>query len=204
MSMNTVTLRHVSRSQSTSDSRRRFGHGTALKEPSSSSTISRRRPSADEPEYLSWDEYLNMRKSRTSWEKRLTIPIVLIGIALEVWHQGRRGEKHTSKSIYNFLESGTPPYFAVGALVGGFLVGPFIGTSIWRYTVRHRPMHLIKQRDREFYRHIVKNRVDPAMRTATSGPPPDFYGENIGSLREYRQWLRDQSKFRKEAYLPEK
>jgi import inner membrane translocase subunit TIM23 len=65
-------------------------------------------------------------------------------------------------------------------------------------------MALIEERDREFHRHIVKNRVDPTAQSATN-PVPDFYGEQapgpghdmyrsmsftgekIGSLHQYRQ-----------------
>jgi mitochondrial import inner membrane translocase subunit TIM23 len=67
-------------------------------------------------------------------------------------------------------------------------------------------MALIEERDREFHRHIVRNRVDPRAQSATN-PVPDFYGkedldpvyyilkyvstgEKIGSLHQYRQvWL---------------
>jgi len=66
-------------------------------------------------------------------------------------------------------------------------------------------MALIEERDREFHRHIVSNRVDPRAQSATN-PVPDFYGEQmhdyvyymyvlkyistgekIGSLHQYRQ-----------------
>ncbi|KAG8901698.1 TIM23 complex component, partial [Tulasnella sp. 403] len=60
----------------------------------------------------------------------------------------------------------------------------------------------IEARDREFYHRIVKNRVDPS-RQSPMNPVPDYYGEKVGSLRQYRQWLRDQGKFRRKASLPE-
>lgn len=56
----------------------------------------------------------------------------------------------------------------------GYLVGPAIGSSLWRLTHR-RMLTMIEARDREFHRHIVKNRVDPVAQTATN-PVPDFYG----------------------------
>ena len=39
-------------------------------------------------------------------------------------------------------------------------------------------MALIEERDREFHRHIVRNRVDPRAQSATN-PVPDFYGEQV-------------------------
>jgi import inner membrane translocase subunit TIM23 len=57
----------------------------------------------------------------------------------------------------------------------GYLVGPILGSTLWRVTHR-RTMALIEERDREFHRHIVRNRVDPTAQSATN-PVPDFYGE---------------------------
>ncbi|OJT10939.1 Presequence translocated-associated motor subunit PAM17, mitochondrial [Trametes pubescens] len=99
-------------------------------------------------------------------------------------------------------ETNIDPMFVYGgATLGcaglGYLLGPVIGSSIWRLTHR-RLMKLIEQRDKEFHQHIVKNRVDPTAQSATN-PVPDYYGEKIGSLHAYRQWLRDQAKFRKKA-----
>jgi mitochondrial import inner membrane translocase subunit TIM23 len=56
----------------------------------------------------------------------------------------------------------------------GYLVGPILGSTLWRVTHR-RTMALIEERDREFHRHIVRNRVDPTAQSATN-PVPDFYG----------------------------
>jgi Mitochondrial import protein Pam17 len=60
-------------------------------------------------------------------------------------------------------------------LGAGYLVGPILGSTLWRVTHR-RAMALIEERDREFHRHIVRNRVDPRAQSATN-PVPDFYGE---------------------------
>lgn len=79
----------------------------------------------------------------------------------------------------------------------GYLLGPTIGGTIWK--VSHRQiLPLVEARERDFYQHIVRNRVDPRYQS-TSNPVPDYHGEKIGSLHQYRQWLRDQAKFRKKA-----
>ena len=59
----------------------------------------------------------------------------------------------------------------------GYLVGPIIGSALWRATHR-RTMTLIEARDREFHQHIVRNRVDPTAQSATN-PVPDFYGKHF-------------------------
>jgi mitochondrial import inner membrane translocase subunit TIM23 len=64
------------------------------------------------------------------------------------------------------------PFPYLGA---GYLVGPIMGSTLWRVTHR-RTMALIEARDREFHQHIVRNRVDPRAQSATN-PVPDFYGD---------------------------
>lgn len=59
----------------------------------------------------------------------------------------------------------------------GYLIGPLIGSSLWRLTHR-RTMSLIEARDREFHHHVVRNRVDPTRQSATN-PVPDFYGMSL-------------------------
>ncbi|CAE7142354.1 unnamed protein product [Rhizoctonia solani] len=93
---------------------------------------------------------------------------------------------------------GVEPIYVYGL---GYLLGPVVGNSMWRMTHR-QILPRIESRDAQFYQHIVKNRVDPSRQTATN-PVPDFYGEKIGSLRDYRQWLRDQARYKKKAQWPE-
>jgi len=94
-----------------------------------------------------------------------------------------------------------PLFLTIAATAGcaglGYLIGPLIGSSLWRATHR-RTMSLIEARDREFHHHIVRNRVDPTRQSATN-PVPDFYGEKVGSMKQYRQWLRDQARFRRKS-----
>lgn len=56
----------------------------------------------------------------------------------------------------------------------------------------------IAQRDREFFQHIKRMRADPS-RQVVHNPVPDYYGEKIGSIQQYRQWLRDQATYRRKA-----
>ncbi|KAJ6622903.1 mitochondrial import protein Pam17-domain-containing protein [Mycena sp. CBHHK59/15] len=69
-----------------------------------------------------------------------------------------------------------------------------VGSTLWRFMNRNL-VAKIDARDREFYKHVA--------RTDATNPVPDYYGEKICSLRQYRQWLRDQAKYRRKALLPE-
>jgi import inner membrane translocase subunit TIM23 len=77
--------------------------------------------------------------------------------------------------MYLCPSSSYPHSPTLPCLGGGYLVGPILGSSLWRITHR-RTMALIEERDREFHRHVVRNRVDPRAQSATN-PVPDFYGE---------------------------
>lgn len=47
------------------------------------------------------------------------------------------------------------------------------------------------QKEKEFYYRIRRYRVDPSN-NSMNNPVPDYYGEKIGSVQGYRQWLKDQ------------
>lgn len=79
----------------------------------------------------------------------------------------------------------------------GWLVGPSIGNFFWGMFHRRKAAQ-IAQRDREFFQHIKRMRADPS-RQVVHNPVPDYYGEKIGSIQQYRQWLRDQATYRRKA-----
>jgi import inner membrane translocase subunit TIM23 len=56
----------------------------------------------------------------------------------------------------------------------GALIGPSIGTALWRSTHR-RLLPQIDAKDREFFRRVAKNRVDASLQSPAQ-PVPDYYG----------------------------
>jgi len=101
---------------------------------------------------------------------------------------------------------GIDPFFfygfcTVGCVGVGALIGPTIGSAVWRIRHRHR-LSVIDEMDREFFKRIAKNRVDASLQSPTN-PVPDYYGEKIGSLHQYRHWMRDQAKYKRKVLLPE-
>lgn len=52
------------------------------------------------------------------------------------------------------------------------------------------------QKEKEFYQRVRRYRVDPSSQSF-SNPVPDYYGEKIGSVKDYRQWLKDQRAYNK-------
>ncbi|KAG1728634.1 mitochondrial import protein Pam17 [Suillus paluster] len=127
-----------------------------------------------------------------------TIPACILGFAGGLAYFGSLESDATKPIMIRYFSTGGCTVSCMGL---GYLIGPAIGAAGWRMTHR-RAMNLIEAKDREFHQHIVKNRVDPTAQSATN-PVPDFYGEKIGSLHQYRQWLRDQARFRRKARFAE-
>ncbi|PSR75379.1 hypothetical protein PHLCEN_2v9137 [Hermanssonia centrifuga] len=174
---------------------------TAVKKPEPTTLrLKTGAPTEVEKEMLPWSEYLDIRKSKRRWETAFTIPLTFAGFCTGVMIFGNL-ETDPTKPIFNMDPMIVYGFATLGCAGLGYLIGPLVGSACWRLTHR-RTMKLIEARDREFHKHIVRNRVDPTSQSATN-PVPDFYGEKIGSLHSYRQWLRDQAKYKRKAALPE-
>jgi import inner membrane translocase subunit TIM23 len=60
--------------------------------------------------------------------------------------------------------------------------------------VYDEPILTSLQKDSGFFNRIKRHRVDPTA-SSLANPPPDYYGEKIGSVAGYRRWLKDQRAF---------
>lgn len=61
---------------------------------------------------------------------------------------------------------------------------------------RAQCLYIALQKDRDFYERIKRHRVDPSSQSY-SNPVPDYYGEKIGSVKEFRNWMKDQRAYNK-------
>ncbi|KIK06107.1 hypothetical protein K443DRAFT_90169 [Laccaria amethystina LaAM-08-1] len=156
---------------------------------------------ATTPATLTWPEYLAIKRNKRKWQMAVTFPCAMLGFASGVAYFGTL-ETDPMKPIL-----GIDPFFfygicTVGCVGVGAILGPTVGTALWRFTHR-RSVHLIDSKDHQFFQRIAKNRVDASLQSPTA-PVPDYYGEKIGSLHQYRQWLRDQGKYKRKAVFEEK
>ncbi|KAK3648487.1 TIM23 complex component [Elasticomyces elasticus] len=53
----------------------------------------------------------------------------------------------------------------------------------------------IQGKEKSFYRRIQKYRADPSS-SSPQNPIPDYYGEKVASVKDYRRWLKDQRAFK--------
>jgi len=80
---------------------------------------------------------------------------------------------HTKSLLTNFFAL---ILITLDGLTGmGYLVGPVVGSQMWRLTHR-KTMSLIEDKEKLFHQHIKRNRVDPSTQSTTN-PVPDFYGK---------------------------
>lgn len=96
----------------------------------------------------------------------------------------------SASSLDPFLTSGLCTVFCFAL---GWLIGPTFGQALWRL-VHRRAVGAYVNKERDFFARVKKFRVDP-QGASTTNPVPDYYGEKVGSVRGYRQWLKDQKAF---------
>lgn len=79
---------------------------------------------------------------------------------------------------------------AVGS-VASFATGSALVGTLWRLFNRQRAAQ-IDAMQRDFYHRITQHRANVPPNPTQLNFSFDYYGEKIGSVREYRQWLRRQ------------
>ncbi|KAH6612420.1 mitochondrial import protein Pam17-domain-containing protein [Boeremia exigua] len=81
----------------------------------------------------------------------------------------------------------------LGMLAAGWLIGPIPGNQVFNLAYRG-VLTEFTRKDSAFFNRIKRHRVDPSV-SSLANPPPDYYGEKIGSVAGYRRWLKDQRAF---------
>ncbi|RVD81114.1 uncharacterized protein DFL_008991 [Arthrobotrys flagrans] len=149
---------------------------------------------------LDWNTFLRLRKQKRRYNLAGSVVCSMLTSTIGLNILGTQ-EIDPSKMIW-----GLDPLMVLGiGLIAcgatGWLIGPVAGTQAFKVANR-RWMGEITKKETEFFAHIKKNRVDPSFQSF-SNPVPDYYGEKIGSLSQYRQWLKDQRAYnrKREKFL---
>lgn len=72
----------------------------------------------------------------------------------------------------------------------GYLAGPVFGDALFK-VMNQKYVRAMDTRDKDFYDHIKRNRSSARLNSIRN-PVPDYYGEKINSVSDYRSWLRKQ------------
>lgn len=145
---------------------------------------------------LTWNEFLAKRIQR----RRLNIAASILTGFVSVtvgWGILANVEIDPTEPIYGFNPLVVLPVSLMICAGLGSLLGPSLGTFLFRISLG-KNFASFAQKNVEFLRHVKNNRPDPSKQTYAN-PVPDYYGEKIGSLKDYRRWLRDGIAYRKKV-----
>ncbi|KAF9141288.1 TIM23 complex component [Mortierella sp. GBA39] len=146
-------------------------------------------------ETMDWNTYFALRKTRRNYERAFMVPSALVSLLGAGYFFAQRDFDPTP--IFGMDQVVVYGIGTVAAGLIGLAMGPVIGNSIFR-AANSRAKPLVDRMDTEFLKHIARNRADPAA-NSISNPIPDYYGEKIKSVSEYRSWLRKQREFRRKS-----
>ncbi|KAL1595921.1 TIM23 complex component [Paraconiothyrium brasiliense] len=157
------------------------------------SSASSANPASSSSQQLTWNDFFALRKTRRR-ASQVTSGFTAIGVAyagLQVFIGG--GYDGTLAATIGLDPIITTGLASAAMLTVGWLLGPFFSNAV--FSMRNRAIApQIAKKEREFYDRIKKHRVDPTS-SSMANPVPDYYGEKIGSVADYRRWLKDQRAF---------
>ncbi|KAL9609540.1 MAG: hypothetical protein Q9167_005699 [Letrouitia subvulpina] len=162
-------------------------------------------PQPPQQQPLTWNAYLTLRRLRRRYSLFASLLTTTLTTTAGLTLLSSTASFERLSTLFG-TTSGFDPIFAVAistiAAAGtGWLAGPFVGEAVFRLVYR-RQWAAMAAKEKDFYARIKKWRVDPSY-SSMSNPLPDYYGEKIGSVRDFRTWLRDQRAYnRKRRTVP--
>ncbi|CCH60389.1 hypothetical protein TBLA_0C05920 [Henningerozyma blattae CBS 6284] len=145
---------------------------------------------------LTWPDFFKMRKYERRVNVGASVFTAFLGCNLS-WFYLSTLQIDPTQTLFGF----DPLVVISGGLVAsgcvGYLFGPLFGSQIFNL-LHLKKLADFKIKNKEFLKHVIKNRVD-ASSQSFSNPVPDYYGERIGSLKDYKQWLRDCNAYRRKS-----
>ncbi|KAG0234933.1 hypothetical protein BGW42_006032 [Actinomortierella wolfii] len=151
--------------------------------------------SVSEQQAMDWNTYFAFRRTRRNYERAFMAPCALVGLGSAGYYFAQKEFDPTP--IFGMEQVVVYGFATVLAGVVGLGLGPVVGNAVFR-TVNSKARPVMDVMDKEFYKHIVKNRADPSANSVRN-PVPDYYGEKIKSVSEYRAWLRKQREYRRKS-----
>ncbi|KAF9912750.1 TIM23 complex component [Lobosporangium transversale] len=149
----------------------------------------------EETATMDWNSYFQLRRTRRNYERAFMVPCALLSTVSAGYYFAQQDFDPTP--IFGMDQVVVYGLGTVAAGVVGLAMGPVVGNIAFRMNhAKAKP--LVDSMDKEFRKHIVKNRADPSTNSVTS-PLPDYEGEKIKSVSDYRKWLRKQREHRRKA-----
>ncbi|SAM06853.1 hypothetical protein [Absidia glauca] len=99
--------------------------------------------------------------------------------------------RNSTTTSTHYLISTWNDYFQLRSKRRQFEVLSYVPSTILPAAITGAYVTAMDARDKTFYEHIKKNRADARLNSIRN-PVPDYYGEKIQSVEDYRSWLRKQ------------
>lgn len=153
----------------------------------------------DHSQFLPWNEFLAKRLQRRRMNLAASVFTGILGIGAG-WAVIANVEIDPTQPILGMDPLIMLPIGVVLCGTAGALCGPSLGSLLFKWTVlgKKQNVEAFMAQNAEFLRHVKRNRPDPSKQTYAN-PVPDYYGEKIGSLKDYRTWLRDGRAYRRKV-----
>ncbi|KAI9295174.1 mitochondrial import protein Pam17 [Neoconidiobolus thromboides FSU 785] len=148
---------------------------------------------------MSWTDYFQYKKQRQLRDQLLSYPSAFIA-------SGATGSylmtNVTLDPSSDFMIYGMDPMivFILASGAAGFtafLTTPLLGSLAFKL-LRPKINEQLALKDADFYKRIAKYRVNMAIQPRSVTAPPDYYGEKIKSIKDYRHWLRRQFDYKRQ------
>lgn len=153
-------------------------------------------PTTTTTQDLTWNDFFHLRRTQRKINVASSVFTAFLGSNMS-WIYLSNMQIDPTQMIMGFdpLVIVSAGLVASGAL--GYLFGPIFGSQFFKLW-KSKSLTQFNIKNREFLEHIKANRVD-ASSQSFSNPVPDYYGEKIGSIKAYRQWLRDCHSYARKA-----
>ncbi|KXT09841.1 hypothetical protein AC579_9299 [Pseudocercospora musae] len=144
---------------------------------------------------LTWDRFFDMRRRRRWINLGCSVLTTVATVSVAAPLIAQADFDNWGAQI-----SGLAPIVVLGittftVAAGGWLCGPSFGNLMFSLWAGRRGWRAgIAEKEKSFYARIKRYRAD-ASTSSPQNPVPDYYGEKIGSVKDYRRWLKDQRAF---------
>ncbi|KAG0282368.1 TIM23 complex component [Linnemannia gamsii] len=145
---------------------------------------------------MDWNSYFALRGTRRLYERVCMVPSTALGI-LGGGYYFVHQDFDPTMSIFGMDQVLVYGMGTIALALLGLALGPVVGNVIFR-SVHSNARPLLDKMDREFFKRIVLNRANPTG-NPLAHPIPDFYGEKIKSVHDYRSWLRKQREYHRKV-----
>jgi len=148
---------------------------------------------------MTWDRFLHLRAIRRRFNLAASISTSLLTTVAGISVLSQQDIDKIGNLFF-----GIDPVIAMGLSTVscgavGWLLGPFAGNAAFGLWYRQLKTQFVLK-EKQFYQRIKRYRADPSTQSV-SNPVPDYYGEKISSVHDYRRWLKDQRAFTKKRTI---